>query len=303
MSAVETIAKLNDNDLSDSSLAELSGLDTQQLALFEQTWPTIEIEQRRRIVGNFIRLAEENIELRFDNIFKSLLRDSSAEIRSQAIEGLWEYEEPSLVPLLINLLEEDDSTNVQIKAAVALGRFTLLAAYGKLGEDDSARIGQALLSTIDEESRAMDVRCSALEAVAPLALTEVDRAIKENYHSGDDRLSLSSIRAMGTNCDPSWSPILLNELVNTDSERRCAAASALGELEDETAVPQLAELLYDPDIDVQMASIKALGEIGGAEAKECLELCLNDSDETISLAAEQALIVMGDEEDLQSFIT
>ncbi len=301
MSVEEAIAKLIDNDLSDASLVELSGLDTQQVALFEQTWSTIETEQRGQIASHLIRLAGKNVELNFNSIFKSLLRDPSAEIRRQAIEGLWEYEGPSLVPVLISLLEEDDSVNVQARAAEALGRFAMLAACGKLGEDDAARIGQALLSTINEESRPVDVRCFALEAAAPLPLPGVSRAIKDNYHSSDDRLALSSIRAMGTNCDPSWLPILLNELENRDAERRRAAAAALGELEEELAVPQLAELLYDPDIDVQMASIEALGEIGGAEAKEYLELCLQDTDETISDAAEQALIDMEDEEDLESF--
>ncbi|UCB42554.1 MAG: HEAT repeat domain-containing protein [Dehalococcoidales bacterium] len=301
MSVEEAIAKLKDTDLSDSSLTELSGLDTQQMALFKQTWSTIETEQQRQIADHLVRLADENIELSFDSIFKNLLRDPSAEIRSQAIEGLWECEEPSLVLLLISLLEEDDSVKVQSEAAVALGRFAMLAACGKLGEDDANRIGQALLSTINDKTSPVDIRCFALEAAAPLPLPGVSKAIKENYHSSDDRLSLSSIRAMGTNCDPSWLPTLLSELESADAERRRAAATALGELEEELAVPQLAELLYDPDIDVQMASIEALGEIGGAEAKEYLELCLQDADEDISLAAEEALIDMKDEEDLESF--
>ncbi|HEY31904.1 MAG TPA: HEAT repeat domain-containing protein [Dehalococcoidia bacterium] len=301
MSVEEAIAKLKDNDLSDSNLAELSGLDTQQMTLFEQTWTNIETEQRRRIVDHLVRLAEKNFGLSFDSIFKTLLKDPSAEIRSQAIEGLWEHEEPSLVPLLISLLEEDDSVKVQTKAAVALGRFAMLAAYGKLDEDDVTKIGQALLSVINEETKPVDVRCVALEAAAPLPLPGVSKAIKENYDSSDDRLLISSIRAMGTNCDPSWLPILLGELESTDAERRRAAATALGELEEELAVPQLAELLYDPDIDVQMASIEALSDIGGAEAKEYLELCLQDADEDISLAAEEALIDMEDEEDMESF--
>jgi HEAT repeat protein len=303
VSVEEAIAKLIDNDLSDASLAELSGLDTQQMLLFEQAWSTIETEQRGQIVSHLVRLAGKNIELSFNSIFKSLLRDPNGEIRSQAIEGLWECEESSLVSLLISLLEEDDSVEVQAKAAVALGRFAMLAACGKLGEDDATRIGRALLSAINDESRPVHVRCFALEAAAPLPLPGVSMAIKENYHGSDDRLFLSSIRAMGTNCDPSWLPVLLNELENSDAERRRVAASALGELEEELAVPQLAELLYDPDIDVQMASIEALGEIGGAEAKEYLELCLQDADDIISDAAEQALIDMEDEEDLESFLS
>ena len=301
MSIEETLARLSDNNLSDSDLVELSGLYTEQLALFEQAWAKIKTEQRRRIVGHFIKLADENIELNFNVIFKNRLTDPDAEVRSQAIEGLWECEEPSLVPLLIGLLENDSSEMVQTEAAAALGRFTLLAEHGKLNENAATSLGPALLSTINNENKPVDIRCCALEAVAPLSLPGVKMVISENYHGDNDSLNLSSICAMGTSCDPSWLPILLEELTSSDGERRRVAAAALGELEEEDAVPRLAELVYDDDIDVQIAAIRALGEIGGAEARECLQLCMDDDEEAIRLAAEQALDEVAGKEDLQSF--
>lgn len=301
MSIEEALTRFSDSDLADSDLAELSGLDTEQLAQFEQAWAGIETEQRRRIVDHLVKLADENIELNFNVIFKNRLTDPDAEVRSQAIEGLWECEEPSLVPLLIGLLENDSSEIVQTEAAAALGRFAILAEHGRLDENITTSLGLALLSTISNENKPVDIRCCALEAVAPLSLPGVNSAISENYHGDDDRLNLSSICAMGTSCDPSWLPTLLGELTNSDAERRRAAAAALGELEEEDAVPQLAELVYDDDADVQIAAIQALGEIGGAEARECLELCMDDEEDTIRLAAEQALNKTGGKEDLQSF--
>jgi HEAT repeat protein len=301
MSIEETLTRFSDSDLSDSDLAELSGLDTEQLALFEQTWVKIETEQRRRIVGHLVKLADENIGLNFNIIFKNRLTDPDAEVRSQAIEGLWECEEHSLVPLLIDLLENDSSEMVQTEAAAALGRFAMLAEHGKLDENITTSLGLALLSTISNENKPVDIRCCALEAVAPLSLPQVNSAISENYHADDDSLNLSSICAMGISCDPSWLPILLEELTNSDAERRRVAAAALGELEEEDAVPRLAELIYDDDTDVQITAIQALGEIGGADARECLELCMDDEEETIRLAAEQALDKMGGKEDPQSF--
>ena len=301
MSIEETFTRLFDSDLSDSDLAELSGLDTEQLALFEQTWIKIESEQRRRIVGHLVKLADENIELDFNIIFKNRLTDPDAEVRRQAIEGLWEYEEPSLVPLLIDLLENDSSDMVQTEAAAALGRFAMLAEHGKFDENITNSLGLALLSTISNENKPVDIRCCALEAFAPLSLPHVYSVISENYHADDDSLNLSSICAMGISCDPSWLPILLEELTNPDAERRRVAAAALGELEEEDAVPRLAELIYDDDTDVQISAIQALGGIGGAEARECLELYMDDEEEAIRLAAEQALDKVGRKEDLQSF--
>jgi HEAT repeat protein len=299
----EVLARLSNSDLSDSELPELSGLDTEQLALFEQAWDKIETEQRRRIVGQLVKLADENVGLNFNVIFKNRLIDPDAEVRRQAIEGLWECEEHSLVSPLIDLLENDISELVQTEAAAALGRFAILAEHGKLNKSTATSLCLVLLSTISDESKTVDIRCCALEAVAPLSLPEVSSAISENYHCADDRLNLSSICAMGISCDPSWLPTLLEELTSSDAERRRVAAAALGEFEEEDAVPQLAELVYDDDIDVQIAAIQALGEIGGTEARECLELCLDDDEETIRLAAEQALDEMGGKEDLQSFST
>ena len=301
MSVEDTLTRLFYSDLSDSDLAELSGLDTEQLILFEQAWPGIEPEQQRRIIGRLVKLAGENIELNFNAIYKNHLTDPDAEVRSQAIEGLWECEELALVPLLIDLLENDSSEMVQTEAAAALGRFAMLAAHGKLDENTTASLGLVLLSTIGNENKPVDIRCCALEAIAPLSLPQVNSVISDNYHSDDDRLNLSSICAMGISCDASWLPILIKELSNPDAERRRVAAAALGELEEEDAVPQLAELIYDDDIDVQISAIQALGEIGGAEARECLELCMDDEEETIRLAAEQALNKVSGQEDLQSF--
>lgn len=301
MSIEEAIFRLADSDLSDSDLVELSGLDTVQRALFENIWATIKTEQQRDIIRRLVELTNKDVALNYKNIFKSRLKDPDAEVRREAIEGLWECEEHSLIPLLVDLLENDISETVRNEAASALGRFAMLAEHGKLSEDDRARVCQALLSTINDSSKPMALRCCALESAAPLSQPEVINTIRDSYYSGDDRLALSSIYAMGTSCDPSWMSILLEELSNRDAERRRAAASALGELEDKEAVTHLAELIYDDDTEVQLSAIHALGEIGGSEARECLEMCLDEANPTISQAAEKALDEVDNQESLKSF--
>ncbi|MFC1954903.1 HEAT repeat domain-containing protein, partial [Chloroflexota bacterium] len=112
---------------------------------------------------------------------------------------------------------------------------------------------------------------------------------------------ISSIYAMGKNCDPSWVPIVLKELNNPDAEVRYEAAGACGELEEEEAVTGLKKLIDDFDVDVQMAAIQALGEIGNTEAKECLNQCLENENEVVSQMAEQVLKEMQSKEDPLSF--
>jgi HEAT repeat protein len=299
----ETIADLGNSDtpLLNSKLAELSNLNSEELALFEQAWAAIEPKRRGEIMYRLVELAEDNFELDFDNIFKGRLKDEDAEVRSKAIEGLWESEEASLIDPLIELLEQDKSEKVQATAATALGKFALLAELKKLRPSHKSKVCRALLAVIGDESKPIEVKRRALGAAAPLSLPQIEKAIVKAYQSGEPKLKTSAIFAMGKSCNHSWLPILLKELASADAEIRYEAAGACGELEEKEAVPYLIELITDPDVDVQLAAIQALGKIGGPEAKDGLEQCLKDDSKIIQQAAEQALYELEAGEDPLSF--
>ncbi|MFH1381313.1 MAG: HEAT repeat domain-containing protein [Chloroflexota bacterium] len=272
-----------------SRLAELSNLSSEELELFKNSWPTIELERRRQVIQRLVDLADDNVELNFDSIFKYCFKDEDAEIRGTAIKGLWENEEPSLISPLLIMLEQDTSEEVQATAASALGKFAMLAEHNKLRPCHTTKIETALLNVFNNKAKPIEVRRRALEAMAPLSLPEVKAAIEEAYQSEQPRLQISAIYAMGKSCDPSWLNILFRELSNPDSEVRYEAAHACGELEEEAALPLLIPMAIDPELDVQLAAIQALGKIGGTEAKKCLQRLLKSRSEAASHAAEQAL--------------
>ncbi len=287
----QTITELAncDKPLLNSRLIELSNLNSEELGFLERAWVSIELKRRRQIIDRLVDLADDNFELNFDNIFKSCLRDEDAEVRSKAIGGLWEDEEPSLITPLINLLNEDSSEKVRAAAATALGKFAMLAEVEKLRPCHVAKVVESLVTVINDKSKPVEVRRRATEAAAPLNLPQVKEAIIKAYQSHNYKLRTSAIYAMGKNCDPSWLPMLLEELGSINAEMRYEAAGACGELGEEEAVPHLLALINDPDADVRFAAIQALGKIGSAEAKKCLEQCLNNPDEIIYQAVEQAL--------------
>jgi len=291
LSIEKTIADLADNEkpLLNSKLIDLSNLNPEETRTLEKAWATIELKRRQQIVYRLVELVENNFELNFDSIFKNCLEDRDAEVRSKAIEGLWESEETCLIDSLVNLLEQDSSEQVQAAAATALGKFAMLAEHKKLRPCHTSKVYQALLTTINDNSKSAEVRRCALEAAAPLSLPQIRKAIVEAYQSHNSKLKISAIYAMGKNCDHSWLPILLKELTNADAEIRCEAVRACAELGEEETIPYLVELINDPDIDIQLATIQALGRIGGCEAKKYLEQCQNNLNETIQQAAEQAL--------------
>ena len=287
--------------LRNSRLADLSNLNPEELELFRRLWTAIEPKRRQQIVQRLVELAEENLELNFDSILKHCLKDQDDEVRSKAIEGLWENEEAALIDPLINLLEQDTSETVQAAAAIALGKFAILAEHKKLRSCYISKIQEALLKAINDTNRPVEVSRRALEAVAPISLPQVKTAIREAYKSPNSRLKISSIYAMGRSCDPTWLPVLLKELSSSDAEVRYEAAGACAELEEEEAVSSLIKLVSDLDSDVQMAAIQALGKIGNTQAKECLKQCLESNSEVVRQMAGEALNELDALEDPLSF--
>ncbi len=94
---------------------------------------------------------------------------------------------------------------------------------------------------------------------------------------------------MGRNCDPSWLPIIFQELKSDDPEMRFEAALACGSLAEEAAVPHLAPLLEDEDVEVREVTIAALGEIGGREAKAILVRYVDHPSRGMREAVQEAL--------------
>ena len=269
-----------------SGLVYLSDLKPTEMELFKRTWAAIKPLRRRQIINWLAEMAEDNVELNFDRLFRYCLKDGDSQVRSRAIDGLWENEEASLINPLLDLLEEDSSASIQASAATALGRFALLAELDELRSSHAARVGNALLAAVSDDSKAPEVRGRALEAAAPLSRPEVTSAISTAY--GRPGFKASAIHAMGKNCSRRWLPVLLEELASTDAEVRYEAA-ACGELGDAEAVPQLTRLTGDPDVEVQIAAIQALGRIGGREAKKHLKRCLAHPGQAVHEAAELAL--------------
>lgn len=285
-----------------ATLADLSGLNAGELALFRGEWRKLDTARRRRIINRLVELAEDNVEYNFDAIFRNGLRDPDEEVRCRSIEGLWENEEASLIDPLVELLEQDESDRVQSTAAIALGKFALLAELDRLRPDSVDKVREALLGAIEDRSRSVEVIRRVLEAAAPLNLPEVKDSISDAFNSPEPGMKISAIYAMGKSCDSSWLPVLISELDNDDPEIRFEAAGACGELENEAAVPRLVKLVdSDDDIDVRMAAIQSLGRIGGPAAGECITTYLGSENDALREAAEAAIQTISASDDPLSF--
>ena len=105
--------------LVNTHLAALSDMAAPAIKNFRQVWKTIDPKRRREIIIRLNELASDSVELNFDSIFLSCLRDPDGDVRSEAINGLWENEEPALIPLLIDLLNNDPEEKVPGRTGAA----------------------------------------------------------------------------------------------------------------------------------------------------------------------------------------
>lgn len=287
----EILAHIADTSqpLSSAELGELSDLSADELKDFEAVWTRLDTERKRQILARLEELSEDNVELNFDRIYRSAIYDTDDTVRREAVEGLWENCEPSLVRPLLRLVQQDPASEVRSAAATALGRFALLAEHQKIPSENRSRISQALLAVIHNQDEPIEVRRRALEAIAPFSLPEVTQVIWEAYRREEPGLRISSVYAMGRNCDLLWLPTVLKEMDDDDPEMRYEAATAAGELGEAEAVPRLIELTIDTDMEVKLAAILALSKIGGQEAKQRLRTLMTNKSQAIRDAAEHAM--------------
>jgi len=275
--------------LSVSGMQQLDALEPEAARALRHAWPEIELERRRQVSRQLVELTEDTIDLNFDAVFFTALGDEDARVRCNAIQGLWEYEGRDLIEPLLRLLERDEEPEVRADAALALGRFVLLSELGQLRESYFEKIEQGLRRALEDELEVDEVRARALEAVGACGHGWVSEAIQRAYESEAPRLKASAVHAMGRSCEPSWLPLLIDELTSDDPELRYEAATALGSIADRRAVSDLAPLIDDADLEVREAVITALGQIGGREAKTLLRPLLRDTPPSVQEAAAAAI--------------
>lgn len=280
-----------------SLLVHLSSLNDDEMDQFRLWWPSLPREQRRKLIERLVAVAEDNVEMDFNAIFRHCLTDDYPKVREIAVSGLWECDDHNLVDPLITLSTDDPSEEVRISAVVALSKFGVLAESGKLLHRNGERIKEALLSLLEDEQGSVEIRRRALEAVASFNTPRVRELIRWAYSNPDLKLRISALYAMGRTIDPTWLPTLIKEMGNRDQAMRYEAASACGEMGEEEAVPYLMGLIQDEDHQVQIAAIKALGAIGGTLAKRALRRCVKSDEEALQDAAQEALQQLEVDED------
>jgi HEAT repeat protein len=276
--------------LSRRELRAFSGLDSAQRDEFWAGWRSIPPERRSQIALTMVELAEDNVELDFDQAWFWLLDDDVPSVRASAVEGLWENTRPSVLRRMLELLRHDADADVRATAAIALSRFAYLAALDEL-EGNADELRRMLLDAVQSRNEPPEVQRRALESAGYFCDDEVQAEIERAYASDDQLLRESAVVAMGRSMLERWLPAIRRELGSASPALRYEAARAAGEMSEDAQplLAQLAPLCNDQDSEVALMAIWALGQIGGEAARRALQQVVRSENEARSQAASEAL--------------
>ncbi len=235
-------------------------------------------------------------------LLRSLLDDTDAQVRAEAIACLWNDPDPKWIDLLMRKATEDAHADVRAHAISALGRYVFegeAASYEDwdghtitIDPDDYARVSDFLFRIAQDPEEALEARRYAIEALAfraddPDVLDLIDWA----YHHRDRRLKVSAIFAMARNGDPRWTDYILAELRSEDPEIQYEAVRAAGELGLSEATDILIEIARGKGVrkPLRLLAIYALGETGDERAYTVLDRLTHSRDRDVREVAREAL--------------
>ncbi len=289
------------NPISAKYLYRLSDLCDEDLNEIKNIWLKIPSWRRQNLLEDTEIMSSKDSLLSFAELSKFALDDPDEHVRALAIRNLWEIEDISIVPKLIEMLATDKSEEVRANAASSLGQYVYLGEIDHLKPNTLHKIEDQLISTYQSHASTL-VRSRALEALGYSSRPEVESFLHEAYNSGNQGLLISSLFAMGRSANEDWTPYIEKMLSHQNSEIRREATRAAGELEAKSTLPTLFELVHDEDSEVRRAAIWSLSQIGGSGVRELfLELFNNSEDDEEEDFLEDAIDNLAFTEDVGFF--
>lgn len=267
----QLLVQLSDSDLPIPIhlLPELSDLDREGTEELREQWRSIPVLRRRSIMAELGKLAEENILLTFKAVNCIALKDEDSDVKRNAIDNLWECEDPALIAPFINLLRSDTAPEVRAAAARALGTFVLLAEIEAFPTEIRLDIEEALLQSL-HQAQDDSIYCSCLESLGYSSRSEIQELINQAFQTKEEHLVKSALLAMGRSSNNQWENQVVSCLHHPSPQIRSESATAAGELEIHTAVLELIDLLEDVNQEVKHAALWSLSQLGGTRATEAI---------------------------------
>jgi HEAT repeat protein len=283
-------------------LQYFTDMPEEQAGLFADTWKELPNLRKISILEDLDELGEHDTLMDFSAIGKIALEDGDAGVREAAIRLIWECEEKSFIPRVIDLLDKDPSSRVRASAASLMGRFVYMGETDDLPESLNDRVVNSLLKAYKNDPDKL-VRRRALESLGYSCREEVTQLIKQAITNNDNEWLASCLYAMGRSADPAWSAIIQKHFTHPDDAVREEAVRAAGELELTHTRETLLDLLENEENeDILAAAIWSLSQIGGKGVRDAInKMAENVDDDELLDFIEDALDNLDFTEELSHF--
>ena len=283
-------------------LHRFSDMEPDDLKQLKKVWPEVSPRRKHTLLEDLEDLAETDTLTSFDDLARSLLADPDPEVRARAIRLLWECEDVKLIPVYLDMLNNDEDVEVRAAAANALGQFVYLGELDKIPAELHHEVEDQLLAATSSSNETL-IRRRALESLGYSGRKEVIPLIEAAYGEKKNDWVVSALFAMGRSSDNRWKKQVLSQLRSPDEDIRSEAIHAAGELELESARPVLLDLLEDEeDLEVRRELIWALSRIGGEGVRSKLEELLEiEEDDEEADFIEEAMDTLSFTEDMGNF--
>ncbi|MFQ5964799.1 MAG: HEAT repeat domain-containing protein [Candidatus Scalinduaceae bacterium] len=206
-----------------------------------------------------------------------LLNEDDPYIRYDAARALGEIKNPDSIFTLITALKKDNNWMVKRGCAGALG---------KIGNKKAVNALKTILTTDAgaEASLARDMTAWALAEIGEGAIESLISSLGDNERSTRRRASWALIKIGNAAV-----PHLTSKLRDRNKLARARSAMVLGWIGNNSAIVPLSWALDDQDPEVRKMAAWALGKIGKVEAENVLKEALNDQDEEVVKYVREAI--------------
>lgn len=254
-----------------------------------------DFQQRWDVAKLFPKLAVGNVECVIAPLVE-IVRDEEEdeELRWYAARILGEFDQPSAISTLIELLKTADNDELTAMAATALGQIgnCAVAALSELLADEETRllavrslahirrseIINPLLSVVKDSDAT--IRAVAIEALSSFHNVDIPPVLLQALDDIAANVRREAVIGLGFRSDLRDELDLVNKLVPKLYDFNigvcCAAASALGRLGTDEAAKGLYQVLQSPHtpINLQLECIRALGRVSTISSLQYLNSCL-----------------------------
>jgi HEAT repeat protein len=285
-------------------LHQFSDIRPTDLREIKKIWTQIDVERRVNLMDDLEDLQDSDTLLSFEDLTRFAISDPEARVRVITLRMLIEYTDIRLLPLFLDLSENDPNTEVKATATAALGFFVYQGEIESLPETTLREIEENLLRIMGSKEPDV-IRCSALEALGFSSREEVPALIQNAFATNRPDWQESALIAMGHSLEQRWGPSVLQMLDNPDPVLQLQAIRSAGELELKPARQILLRQLKnfsEEEPDVRAAIIWSLSQIGGERVREALEALaeISEDDDEVSFI-EDALENLTFTEDFSQF--